>query len=737
MTASLIDSALRYAEAGFPVVPLHSPDEGRCSCHRDDCKSIAKHPRTLNGLTDATTDPDKVRYWWGMWPAANIGLVVPDGYVVVDIDGQDGVDSLKAAGYEFPPTSIAKTGRGWHYVYRTNIRVPPSVGFLNHVDLRGPGSYIVAAPSRHANGTVYEWRRPLEVAAETPAWLTERGPLAEGFARERFDTAGTLEGVSEGNRDSALFRLSAKLRYADVPYEIAETLVLEAASKCVPPFPERDALAKVQGAYARYQPTVVTTPDGYTVTALDNDAVTVQVAGPKGLVEIDFTEMELGNHSLECDIRVTLNVAGSNPQPYIQRLNVLSMSSRESMRRELDSILGKDGNWASILSNAITKARDAFVSIDRSVLAADIAAPERMEFIIENMIPDDGTTILFGAGSGGKTYVALHMAICVAMGLPWMGRPTQKRNVLWIDHETGAGTFGYRMGRVCRGLGIERQDVTGLFYWHGDGMALADSLPGLKRTIAGRNIGLLALDHIALACGGEPEQSDSALRFYRAMDRLHVPMLAIAHVTGDGERDPALVKRPFGTVFWSNGARRTWFIQREQEQESSIAALGLFCRKVNDGTKPSDFGVNVFFEEDGGPVHLLAADMRLTPVLQATRGREWEIHGVLDGPMTVAEIAERIGAKANSVHKTMERHPRLFSRADPSEVTRRRGAPSNVVHWVRFSEASETERPLDSRLDNLGQPVQGATVQQSMIDRCPACTAPLFGDQCAACLGWN
>jgi len=102
MPATLLDSALRYAEASWGVIPLHSPEGGKCSCHRDDCASPAKHPRTLHGLTDASTDPEQVRKWWGLWPDANIGMVVPNGYVVLDIDGDDGVDSLKAGGYEVP-----------------------------------------------------------------------------------------------------------------------------------------------------------------------------------------------------------------------------------------------------------------------------------------------------------------------------------------------------------------------------------------------------------------------------------------------------------------------------------------------------------------------------------------------------------------------------------------------------------------------------------------------------------
>jgi hypothetical protein len=93
--------------------------------------------------------------------------------------------------------------------------------------------------------------------AEMPAWLREKieeEQYARDSEHERFDTAAALAGVPEGERDSTLYRLASKLRSADIPQDIAEGLVLEAADNCDPPFPEDEALAKVANAYKRYRP---------------------------------------------------------------------------------------------------------------------------------------------------------------------------------------------------------------------------------------------------------------------------------------------------------------------------------------------------------------------------------------------------------------------------------------------------------------------------------------------------
>src|SRR3712207_7646159 len=39
-----------------------------------DCKHPGKHPRTLHGSKDATSDPDVIREWFTRWPDSNLAL---------------------------------------------------------------------------------------------------------------------------------------------------------------------------------------------------------------------------------------------------------------------------------------------------------------------------------------------------------------------------------------------------------------------------------------------------------------------------------------------------------------------------------------------------------------------------------------------------------------------------------------------------------------------------------------
>jgi hypothetical protein len=79
------------------------------------------------------------------------------------------------------------------------------------------------------------------------------GKNGNGDHKQRFDTASALKGVPEGKRDETLFKLACKLRNADVPFDMALELILEAARNCTPEFSADIAREKVERAYRKYE----------------------------------------------------------------------------------------------------------------------------------------------------------------------------------------------------------------------------------------------------------------------------------------------------------------------------------------------------------------------------------------------------------------------------------------------------------------------------------------------------
>ncbi len=173
---SLREEALDYAARGFRVVPLHFPVERvrdgvpvvGCSCGDRACAAIGKHPLTPHGMRDATRERAWLEWHWRRWPQANIGLLTGEVADVLDVDGPLGRDAIRqwAAEHQLRLHGpMVRTGTGWHYYLRAS-GARNRIGLLDHVDWRGIGGYVVAPPSRHANGDRYRWVRPL--TAELP-----------------------------------------------------------------------------------------------------------------------------------------------------------------------------------------------------------------------------------------------------------------------------------------------------------------------------------------------------------------------------------------------------------------------------------------------------------------------------------------------------------------------------------------------------------------------------------------
>jgi hypothetical protein len=165
-----------YAALGYGVVPMHTAQPGGgCTCPDQACPDPGKHPRLRGWQRLAATDAAVVGEWWRRWPDANLGLPTGRRFDVLDLDGDQGVEALRAT-LSIAPTDhrgpVARTGGGgWHLLYAPT-GLSNRVGLLAGVDWRGRGGLIVAPPSHHASGHRYTWVRPLPATLPTvPAGL--------------------------------------------------------------------------------------------------------------------------------------------------------------------------------------------------------------------------------------------------------------------------------------------------------------------------------------------------------------------------------------------------------------------------------------------------------------------------------------------------------------------------------------------------------------------------------------
>ena len=254
-----LEFALRAAERGWPVIPLHWVKNGKCSCGAQDCPNTGKHPLTEHGVNDATTDEKKIREWWRENPKANIGIAMGNDIFVLDVDPRHGGDgSLQQMQEEYgalPDGPRVRTGGGGEHLY---FRVPPGVTVRSRValrpgiDVRGKGSYAVGVGSVHVSGKKYLWEKgktPSQLPVPVcPDWLLDL------ISEQRPPKPKAKSCIPEGQRNSQLTSLAGTMRRREASAEAIEAALLaENLERCQPPLDESEVLT-IAASVSQYPP---------------------------------------------------------------------------------------------------------------------------------------------------------------------------------------------------------------------------------------------------------------------------------------------------------------------------------------------------------------------------------------------------------------------------------------------------------------------------------------------------
>jgi hypothetical protein len=197
----------------------------------------------------------------GFLPGENAGIACgpASGVLVVDVDDPVLFEKISnKRHWDMPITRCHETGSGkFHFLYKYpaeriyNNKSCQSLGF----DVRGVGGQVVAPGSIHPDtGLLYSVAHNGPVA-EAPKWLIDLYSTEPAdWAGPRVDPVVILGGVGKGQRDEDLFSYACQLRRKEVTLQEAQFLVCHAARNCDPPFPQKEALKKVEQAWKRYGP---------------------------------------------------------------------------------------------------------------------------------------------------------------------------------------------------------------------------------------------------------------------------------------------------------------------------------------------------------------------------------------------------------------------------------------------------------------------------------------------------
>lgn len=391
------------------------------------------------------------------------------------------------------------------------------------------------------------------------------------------------------------------------------------------------------------------------VDQLDDDHFRVSEPVNGGWTRWDFDRISRGRQRLEAELSITVELPGHTGEPYTVSVNLLSVSGRDGLRRQLEHVLADDLPWPVLINGAFTRLRTAYFGTDPSSDLADVE-PRRADirYRVNTLLPDGQATVFFGDGAAGKTYLSLSVGLSVATGDPVLGDLSViPDRVLVVDYETDVQAHRFRCDRLLAGMGLTWQPRL-IDYWPARGRPFPDIAEAIRQKVRRDHIGLLIIDSAAAACGGEPEKAEVALAFFNAVARVGVTTHITAHVTkGD---DP---QKPFGSAFWHNGPRATWYVKRIQNEDEDEIHVGLFNRKANDARLAKAIGLRIAFDGETGPVTVEREDVASVPELASSRPLKQRIlERLKQGAKTANVLAEELDALPGAVRARLSEMPK-------------------------------------------------------------------------------
>ncbi|ANS04685.1 hypothetical protein [uncultured Mediterranean phage] len=342
-----------------------------------------------------------------------------------------------------------------------------------------------------------------------------------------------------------------------------------------------------------------------------------------------------------------------------------------------------------ILDEVTDRSQTRWRTGDQVLDLFSIPTAERPRFLLRPYIESDGVTLLYGDGGSMKSLLALAMGLSVASGVPLLGmQPTMACPVLYLDWEASPEDHAERAKSLWKGADTTLDPPATLVHYQRQVASLHEGAPNAARVIQDLRAGLVIVDSIGMARGGAPEAADMTIQFFRAARSLGVPVLAIDHISQEARKTGDL-SSPFGSRFTHNLSRRSWAVEKEQEEGDTEATLFTTNYKHNNGNRAEKLAFHIAFHNSGTSIrdeHLdrvviqpqeyadAVADRgslgRMTKKQQVTYALKAQ------GPMSVTAIRECLIEEGSAiseqvVRNTLNNNPQTFV-AEPTGASGRK-----------------------------------------------------------------
>ena len=381
-----------------------------------------------------------------------------------------------------------------------------------------------------------------------------------------------------------------------------------------------------------------------------------------------------------------------------REVNQLTSSGLGGLAKDLAALIGE--HHLQTLSGSLPKLVLPLIEsgeqVERDFLLDNNKTKESIMYCVAPIVLSNVSNVLLAPTGNTKSIQALAIAMAHITGEtigPY--RPSDARSpVLMLDGEDIKDTHERRALALARGHGIDPETLTDMIEYRRIDSPITDNPDKYRRVVEEGGHGLVIVDSVDTARGGDPNRSTGLL--YDTLRHIGISALAVDHVTyALGDKSMASWK-PAYSMKGVNRPRQTWTVQ------SKLRASGLYLVEfrnnfTNHGTPGLRFGCSMKFEMDGERLR----SIRIGRPEEASRPILHQYDRALAAIVTLQEqgldlsptaVAELMGVKranASKHIKTLREKKYVTPKTEPSTT------------------AMETEEPLTAFL-KLERPPPGS-----------------------------
>lgn len=279
----------------------------------------------------------------------------------------------------------------------------------------------------------------------------------------------------------------------------------------------------------------------------------------------------------------------------------------------------------------------------RSIHGPEVIVDFRRRYLVKGLIDRETVNLLYGDTNVGKTFVVMDLMSAVAAGRPWMGRRTTPGLCLHVAME-GQGGVKKRYMALQREKGTEDLYLlpeTICLTRAGGTTTIIDEFKRLQKEKPHAPAGIICIDTVALAIGGDEDSAESMGTFLREGQRIQKDTGATVLFVHHSGKDK------------SRGPRGSSALPYNVDASFEVHPGKIIAKKARDDAKPEIIPfklrqVELGIDEDGDPVTSCVVDHVAT--VEAEFGLDPD--AMLDGDARAAwETVTRVLAEEGTEHR--------------------------------------------------------------------------------------